>query len=49
MYFVRRIVMLRLKDSGTEELKTRYKSVDTVLRNGNDYYFCEKSQERVTT
>ena len=24
-----------------EELKTRYKGVDTVLRNGNEYYFCE--------
>ena len=43
MYFVRGTVSAEVADAsgGTEELKTRYKGVDTVLRNGNEYYFCE--------
>ena len=47
MYFVRGTVSAEVADAsgGTEELKTRYKGVDTVLRNGNDYYFCEKVTE----
>ena len=47
MYFVRGTVSAEVADAsgGTEELKTRYKGVDTVLRNGNDYYFCETVTE----
>jgi len=47
MYFVRGTVSAEVAKAsgGTEELKTRYKGVDTVLRNGNDYYFCEKVTE----
>jgi len=47
MYFVHGTVSAEVAEAsgGTEELKTRYKSVDTVLRNGNDYYFCEKVTE----
>ena len=43
MYFVRGTVSAEVADAsgGTEELKTRYKGVDTVLRNGNEYYFSE--------
>ncbi len=48
MYFVRGTVSAKvLKEipGGTEELKKRYNNVDTVLRNGNDYYFCETVAE----
>ena len=47
MYFVRGTVSAEVAEAsgGTEELKTRYKGVDTVLRNGNDYYFCERITE----
>lgn len=47
MYFVRGTVSAEVAKAsgGTEELKTRYKSVDTVLRNGDDYYFCETVTE----
>jgi len=43
MYFVRGTVSAKVADAsgGTEELKKRYNNVDTVLRNGNDYYFCD--------
>ena len=43
MYFVHGTVSAEVAEAsgGTEELKTRYKGVDTVLRNGNEYYFCE--------
>jgi len=47
MYFVRGTVSAKVADAsgGTEELKKRYNNVDTVLRNGNDYYFCETVQD----
>ena len=47
MYFVRGTVSAQVAEAsgGTEELKTRYKGVDTVLRNANDYYFCETVQD----
>ena len=43
MYFVHGTVSAEVADAsgGTEELKTRYKIADTVLRNRNDYYLCE--------
>ena len=47
MYFVRGTVLAQVAEAsgGTEELKKRYKIADTVLRNGNDYYFCETITE----
>ena len=47
MYFVRGTVSAEVADAsgGTEELKKRYNNVDAVLRNGNDYYFCETVQD----
>ena len=47
MYFVRGTVLAQVAEAsgGTEELKKRYNNVDTVLRNGNDYYFCETIQD----
>ena len=45
MYFVRGTVSAEVGNFwGTEELKTRYKSVDTVLRNGNDYTSVDRSR-----
>ena len=43
MYFVRGTVSAEVAEAagGTEELKKRYKDVDTVLRNGNLYYLCD--------
>ena len=43
MYFVRGTVSAQVAETsgGTEELKKRYNNVDTVLRNGDNYYFCE--------
>jgi len=43
MYFVRGTVSAKVADAsgGTEELKKRYNNVDTVLRNGDKYYFCD--------
>ena len=40
MYFVHGTVSAEVADAsgGTEELKTRYKIADTVLRNNNVYY-----------
>ena len=47
MYFVRGTVSAEVAEAsgGTAELKKRYNNVDTVLRNGNDYYFCETVTE----
>ena len=47
MYFVRGTVLAKVADAsgGTEELKKRYNNVDAVLRNGNEYYFCEIVQD----
>ena len=47
MYFVRGTVSAEVAEAsgGTEELKKRYNNVDAVLRNGNDYYFCEIVQD----
>ena len=47
MYFVRGTVSAEVAEAsgGTEELKKRYNNVDTVLRNGNKYYFCETVQD----
>ena len=44
MYFVHGTVSAEVAEAsgGTEELKTRYKSVDTVLRNGDNYYICNQ-------
>ena len=43
MYFVRGTVSAEVAEAsgGTEELKKRYNNVDTVLRNGDKYYFCD--------
>ena len=47
MYIVRGTVLAQVAETsgGTEELKKRYKIADIVLRNGNDYYFCETITE----
>ena len=47
MYVVRGTVSVQVADAsgGTGELKKRYKNVDTVLRNGAEYYFCDTIQE----
>jgi len=47
MYFVRGTVSAQVAETsgGTEELKKRYNNVDTVLRNGDNYYFCEIVQD----
>ena len=47
MYFVHGTVSAEVADAsgGTEELKKRYNNVDTVLRNGDKYYFCDTIQE----
>ena len=47
MYFVRGTVSAEVAEAsgGKEELKKRYNNVDAVLRNGNDYYFCEIVQD----
>ena len=47
MYVVRGTVSAKVADAsgGTEELKKRYNNVDTVLRNGDIYYFCDTIQE----
>ena len=46
MYLVRGTVSAQVAESsgGTEELKKRYNNVDTVLRNGDKYYFCDTIQ-----
>ena len=46
-YVIRGTVSAKVADAsgGTEELKKRYNNVDTVLRNGNDYYFCDTVQD----
>ena len=46
MYFVRGTVLAQVAEAsgGTEELKKRYNNVDTVLRNGDTYYFCDTIQ-----
>jgi len=46
MYFVRGTVLAQVAETsgGTEELKKRYNNVDTVLRNGDTYYFCDTIQ-----
>ena len=46
MYFVRGTVLAQVAEAsgGTEELKKRYNNVDTVLRNGDKYYFCDTIQ-----
>ena len=43
MYVVRGTVSAQVAKAsgGTEELKKRYNNVDTVLRNGDIYYFCD--------
>ena len=47
MYVVRGTVLAQVAEAsgGTEELKKRYNNVDTVLRNGDKYYFCDTIQE----
>jgi len=47
MYIVRGTVLAQVAETsgGTEELKKRYNNVDTVLRNGDKYYFCDTIQE----
>jgi|TARA_B100001113_G_C20882753_1_gene523441 hypothetical protein len=46
MYIVRGTVLAQVAETsgGTEELKKRYNNVDTVLRNGDTYYFCDTIQ-----
>ena len=46
-YVIRGTVSAQVAEAsgGTEELKKRYNNVDTVLRNGNDYYFCDTVQD----
>ena len=46
-YVIRGTVSAQVAEAsgGTEELKKRYNNVDTVLRNGNKYYFCEIVQD----
>jgi len=46
MYIVRGTVLAQVAaaSGGTEELKKRYNNVDTVLRNGDTYYFCDTIQ-----
>jgi len=46
MYFVRGTVLAQVAEAsgGTEELKKRYNNVDTVLRYGDKYYFCDSIQ-----
>ena len=46
MYVVRGTVSAQVADAsgGTWELKKRYTNVDTVLRNGDNYYFCDTVQ-----
>jgi len=46
MYIVRGIVSAQVAEAsgGTGELKKRYNNVDTVLRNGDKYYFCDTIQ-----
>ena len=46
-YVIRGTVSAQVAEAsgGTEELKKRYNNVDAVLRNGNDYYFCEIVQD----
>ena len=48
VYVVRGTVSAKVANNipgGTEELKKRYNNVDTVLRNGNTYYFCDTAVE----
>ena len=47
VYVVRGTVSAKVANNipgGTEELKKRYNNVDTVLRNGDIYYFCDTIQ-----
>ena len=46
MYVVRGTVSSKVAEASgvTEELKKRYNNVDTVLRNGDIYYFCDTIQ-----
>ena len=47
VYVVRGTVSAQVAKAsgGTEELKKRYNNVDTVLRNGDTYYFCDTAVE----
>ena len=43
MYVVRgRVSAKKVTNKSTEELKNRYSLADTVLRNGDTFYFCMK-------
>ena len=47
VYVIRGTVSAQVAEAsgGTEELKKRYNNVDTVLRNGDIYYFCDTAIE----
>ena len=48
VYVVRGTVSAEVANNipgGTEELKKRYNNVDTVLMNGDTYYFCDSAVE----
>ena len=42
LYVICGTVLVKRVTISTEELKTQYSLADTVLRNGDTYYICQK-------
>ena len=42
LYVICGTVLVEKVISSTEELKSQYRLADTVLRNGDSYYICQK-------
>tara|TARA_R110002012_G_C11481266_1_gene595076 strand:+ start:495 stop:680 length:186 start_codon:yes stop_codon:yes gene_type:complete len=42
LYVVCGTVLVKKVTKSTEELKSQYRLADTVLRNGDSYYICQK-------
>ena len=42
LYVICRMVLVEKVTTSTEELKSQYRLADTVLRNGDSYYICQK-------
>ena len=42
LYVICGTVLVEKVISSTEELKSQYRLADTVLRNGDTYYICQK-------
>jgi len=42
LYVICGTVLVEKVTASTEELKSQYRLADTVLRNGDSYYICQK-------